>query len=169
MDCSPPDSPVPGILQARVLAWVAISFSRALSWSRDQTHMSLTSPAMAGRFFTTSATWEAQAPQWAQVRLWSLWMFSSPPFTLPVREGPNLQKQWKVARHTNMTSETNEVDSSYLDSQPRGRGHCTRWRGAIGNGESSRGCGMRCHVTRGWDMPGSGRRFPQKDGIGLCR
>ena len=27
MDCSPPGSPVPGILQARTLEWVAISFS----------------------------------------------------------------------------------------------------------------------------------------------
>ena len=29
MDCSPPGSPVPGILQARILEWVAISFSNA--------------------------------------------------------------------------------------------------------------------------------------------
>ena len=29
MDCSPPDSPVPGILQVRTLEWVAISFSNA--------------------------------------------------------------------------------------------------------------------------------------------
>ena len=27
MDCSPPGSPVPGILQARTLEWVAIAFS----------------------------------------------------------------------------------------------------------------------------------------------
>ena len=29
IDCSPPDSPVPGILQARTLEWAAISFSNA--------------------------------------------------------------------------------------------------------------------------------------------
>ena len=29
IDCSPPGSPVPGILQARILEWVAISFSNA--------------------------------------------------------------------------------------------------------------------------------------------
>ena len=29
IDCSPPGSPVPGILQARTLEWVAISFSKA--------------------------------------------------------------------------------------------------------------------------------------------
>ena len=32
MDCSPPDSSVHGILQARVLEWVAISFSNAWKW-----------------------------------------------------------------------------------------------------------------------------------------
>ena len=32
MDCSPPGSPVPGILQARTLEWVAISFSNAWEW-----------------------------------------------------------------------------------------------------------------------------------------
>ena len=32
MDCSPPGSPVPGILQARTLEWVAISFSNAGKW-----------------------------------------------------------------------------------------------------------------------------------------
>ena len=32
MDCSPPVFPVPGILQARTLEWVAISFSNAWKW-----------------------------------------------------------------------------------------------------------------------------------------
>ena len=40
MDCSPPGSSVHGISQARILEWVAISFSRRSSWSRDQTHIS---------------------------------------------------------------------------------------------------------------------------------
>ena len=31
-DSSPPGSPVPGILQARTLEWVAISFSNASKW-----------------------------------------------------------------------------------------------------------------------------------------
>ena len=38
MDCSPPGSSVPGILQARILEWVAISFSRGSSWPKDWTH-----------------------------------------------------------------------------------------------------------------------------------
>ena len=32
MGCSLPGSPVPGILQARTLEWVAISFSNAWKW-----------------------------------------------------------------------------------------------------------------------------------------
>ena len=38
IDCSPPDSSVHGILQARILEWVAIPFSRGSSQPRDQTH-----------------------------------------------------------------------------------------------------------------------------------
>ena len=58
MDCSPPGSSVHGILQARILEWVAISFSKEFSRPRDQTckcHVS----CIAGGFFTHSATREA--------------------------------------------------------------------------------------------------------------
>ena len=55
MDCSPPGPSVPGIFQARVLEWVAISFSRRSSQPRDQTQVSCT----AGRRFTLWATREA--------------------------------------------------------------------------------------------------------------
>ena len=85
MDGSPPGSPIPGILQARTLEWVVISFSNAWKWkvkvkllsrvqlfttpwtaayqappsigfSRQECWSGV--PALAGRFFTTSATWE---------------------------------------------------------------------------------------------------------------
>ena len=52
MDCSPPSSSVRGILQARLLEWVAISSSRGSSWPRDWTCVSCIS-ASAGSFFTT--------------------------------------------------------------------------------------------------------------------
>ena len=42
MDCSPPGSSVLGILQARILKWVAIPFSRGFSWCRDWTWVSCT-------------------------------------------------------------------------------------------------------------------------------
>ena len=41
MDCSPPGSSVHGVLQARILEWVAISFSRASSRPRNRTCVSL--------------------------------------------------------------------------------------------------------------------------------
>ena len=43
MDCSLPDSSVHGILQTRILEWVAIPFSRGSSWSRDRNHVSYVS------------------------------------------------------------------------------------------------------------------------------
>ena len=43
MGCSPPDSSVPGILQARILEWVAISYSRGSSQARDRIHASCVS------------------------------------------------------------------------------------------------------------------------------
>ena len=49
MDCSPSGSSVHGIFQARILQWVAISFSRGSSHPRDRTQVSCT----AGVFFTT--------------------------------------------------------------------------------------------------------------------
>ena len=61
MDCSPAGSSVQGILQARTLEWVAISFSRESFPLRDQTWVS----SIAGRFFTVWATRKVQCPhQW---------------------------------------------------------------------------------------------------------
>ena len=40
MDCSPPGSSVHGILQARILQQVAVSFSRGSSWPRDRISIS---------------------------------------------------------------------------------------------------------------------------------
>ena len=48
MDCSPPDPSVHGILQTRILEWVAISFSRGSSQPRDRTWVF----HMTGRCFT---------------------------------------------------------------------------------------------------------------------
>ena len=56
MDYRLPGSSTRGILQARIMQWVAISFSRGSSQCRDGTWFSYT----AGRFFTDRATREAQ-------------------------------------------------------------------------------------------------------------
>jgi len=57
MDCSLPGSSLHGILQARVLEWVAISFSRGFSRPRDRTRVS----RIPGRRFNLWATREALA------------------------------------------------------------------------------------------------------------
>ena len=55
MDCRPPGSSVHGVLQARILEWVAIPFSRGSSWPRNRTQLS----CIAGRCFTVWVTREA--------------------------------------------------------------------------------------------------------------
>ena len=57
MDCSTPGSSVHVILQARILEWVAILFSRGSSQPRNRTPVS----CIAGRFFTIRVTREAPA------------------------------------------------------------------------------------------------------------
>ena len=52
MDSSQPISSIRGIFQARVLEWVAISFSRGSSWPRDLTWVS----RIVDRRFTVWAT-----------------------------------------------------------------------------------------------------------------
>ena len=56
--CDPVDYTIHGVLQARILQWVAFPFSRRSSQSRDRTQVSL----IAGGFFTNWAPREA--PQW---------------------------------------------------------------------------------------------------------
>ena len=62
MDCRPPGPSVHGILQARILEWVAISFSRGSFWLRDRIQVSCT----VGIYFAIWTTRGAQA--WAERR-----------------------------------------------------------------------------------------------------
>ena len=56
VDYSPPGSLVHGLLQARILEWITIPFSRGSSWPREWTQVS----CLSGGFFTIWATWEGQ-------------------------------------------------------------------------------------------------------------
>ena len=73
MDYSPPGSSVHGILQARILEWVSISFSRGSSQPRNRAWVF----CIAGRFFTNWAIREAviQGKQTKEKKnhLWNLW------------------------------------------------------------------------------------------------
>ena len=59
MDCSLPGSSVHAMLKARILEWVAISSSRRPTQPSEQT-LSFMSPALTDKYFTTSATREAE-------------------------------------------------------------------------------------------------------------
>ena len=73
IDVSPPGSPAPGILQARTLEWVAISFSNASKWKseskvaqscptlRDPMDCSLTGSSIHGIFQARVLEWGAIA------------------------------------------------------------------------------------------------------------
>ena len=73
--CDPVDYTVCGILQARILEWVAFPFSRGSSQPRDWTQVS----CIAGGFFTNWAIREAPRTQLTYSRwklghsFWSLW------------------------------------------------------------------------------------------------
>ena len=57
--CGPPGSSIRGILQARILEWIAIAFSRDLPDPGIEPASLTLPPARAGGFFTAGATWEA--------------------------------------------------------------------------------------------------------------
>ena len=73
IDGSPPGTPVPGILQARILEWVAISFSNAWKWKvkgkslsrvrllADPTDCSLPGSSVHGIFQARVLEWSAIA------------------------------------------------------------------------------------------------------------
>ena len=66
MDCILPGSSVHAILQARIVEWVSIPFSRGSFWPRDWTRVSCT----AGRFFTVWAIWPWDFVCWEIFDYW---------------------------------------------------------------------------------------------------
>ena len=80
VDCSLSGSSVLGIFQARIPAWVAISFSRGSSQPRDRAQVSRT----AGGFFTVRATREDETFQRSSIATSStLWPHTGCPSLLP--------------------------------------------------------------------------------------
>ena len=73
MDCSPQGFLVHGILQARILEWVPISFSRGSSRPRDRTPVS----HIAGRHFNLWATQEAQPSPYCWLKLYLRYFFAN--------------------------------------------------------------------------------------------
>ena len=89
IDGSPPGSPIPGILQARTLEWVAISFSNAWKWKVKGKSLSCV------RLFTTPWTTAYQTPLsmgFSRQEYWSGMPSPSPSWELKKKEKEN-QKQ----------------------------------------------------------------------------
>ena len=100
-----PGSSVPGILQARILEWVAISFSRGSSQPRNQTQVS----CIAGRFFTaeppgtpTQTVFSFEAHSVTATGPWALSLVGQNhrPLTKPL---PQSQHRWTTS-HSRLTS-----------------------------------------------------------------
>ena len=85
-DGSPPGSPVPGILQARTLEWVAISFSNAWKWKVKVKSLSCV------RLFATPWTAAYQAPPSMGFSRQEYW--SGVPLPSPTHES----EKWKWSR-----------------------------------------------------------------------
>ena len=85
--CSPPGSSVHGILQARILEWVAISSSRGSSQHRDQTcvyHVS----CIAGRFFTAEPLGKSLMVLDIAIKSWSINCSFQNPGRVSFKRGP---------------------------------------------------------------------------------
>ena len=106
IDGSPPGSPVPGILQARTLEWVAVSFSNAWKWKVKVKSLSLV------RLLVTPWTAAYQAPRsigFSRQEYWSGLPLPSPTSIITTRQF--WYKVWSM--------ETETLYSSLCTSAPR--------------------------------------------------
>ena len=93
MDCSPPGSSIHGILQTRVLEWVAIFFSRGSFPPRDRTWVS----RPAGRL-------PSEPPlllvRWGWIGSWGgrHWDWKDEPGIIRAPPPPNLFSMWSIQR-----------------------------------------------------------------------
>ena len=118
--CDPMDYIVHGILQARILEWVAFPFSRGSSQPRDQTQVS----NIASGFFTSWVTREAPQTDikaWGPGPLaWGCWQNSAscncragiPTFLLAVSQGHSQQPEAAAASCPGALSSTGQFVSS---------------------------------------------------------
>ena len=93
IDSSPPGSPIPGILQARTLEWVAISFSNACKWKMKVKSLSRV------RLLATLWTAAHQAPPsmgFSRQEYWSGVPLPSPLLSIDAKNSQNmlLWKTW---------------------------------------------------------------------------
>ena len=101
IDGSPPGSPVPGILQARTLEWVAISFPSAWKWKVKVKSISRV------RLFTTPWTAAYQAPPSMGFSRQEYW--SGVPSPSPIASS------YRVVKMTNLKKRKKNLKNSLLE------------------------------------------------------
>ena len=105
VDGSPPGSPVPGVLQARTLEWVAISFSNAWKWKVKVKLLSCV------RLFATPWTAAYQAPPslgFSRQEYWS-GMPSPSPMMFSLRHTKKLGKETNFHQEIKPYSEMTQI------------------------------------------------------------
>ena len=107
-DCSLPGTSVHGILQARVLEWVAMPSSRGSSQPRDQTQIS----HIADRFFTIWATREA-------VTQWTKFLFLQKSSVLKEERSKSKSSSWTITNlyiaGSQHGASINSLENSYIE------------------------------------------------------
>ena len=103
------DDTVPGILQARILEWVAFPFSRGSFQPRDRTQVS----CIAGRFFTIWATREAQ--------LQESWVLSAE-FEAPALWPPDA-KNWLIGKDPDARKDWRQEEKGVTEDETVGWHH----------------------------------------------
>ena len=96
MDCSPPGSPVPGILQARTLEWVAISFCSAWKW---KVKVKSLSPILLLATAWTAAYQASPSMGFSRQEYWSGLTFPSPGKTIALAIYPYRQSDISAFHH----------------------------------------------------------------------
>ena len=82
VDCSPPGFSVHGILQARILEWIAISFSRGSSWPRNRTQVLL----HCRQILSPTELWgQPYSHYWLQPKVLGFFWWVSSPLWVPFR------------------------------------------------------------------------------------
>ena len=97
MNYNPPGSYVHGVPQARILEWVAVSFSRGSSWPRDQTHISCFGKWILYCWATR------EAPSQVDVYNWPSWHPTG--WTQAVYQSPGSQSAGKEGTQVHCYSE----------------------------------------------------------------
>ena len=117
-DGSPPGSPVPGILKARTLEWVAISFSNA--WKGKVKVKSLSRVWL----FTTPWTAAHQAPPSMGFSRQEYW--SGLPLPSPQEPQDTLKEEWiQRLYYTRILSFYRALNINYINCLPACKGECT--------------------------------------------